>query len=113
MQIQQVLLNLVRNSIDALAESCGHVRHVTIRTRLAGEDQVQFSVSDTGPGLPAEAAASIFDLFFSTKPAGMGVGLSISRSIVEAHAGRLWLDPDSSAGATFHCRLPAAACVPQ
>jgi PAS domain S-box-containing protein len=113
MQIEQVLLNLVRNSIDALAGANGEIRRVTIRTRLAGADQVQFSVSDTGPGLAAGDAASVFDLFFSTKPAGMGVGLSISRSIIEAHAGRLWLDPDSTGGATFHCRLPAAACVPQ
>lgn len=108
-QIEQVLLNLVRNSIDAMAGSTSLMRQITIRTELSVGGQVRFSVADSGPGAPAHIAARLFDPFFTTKTGGMGLGLAISRSIVEAHTGRLWLDPDTKSGATFLCSLPIAA----
>ena len=103
-QIEQVLLNLVRNGIDAISE--GQPRQITVRTLRYSEDQVAFSVSDTGPGISARVADHLFDPFFTTKATGMGLGLSISRTIVEAHMGRLWWAPEATPGATFLCSLP-------
>lgn len=110
-QIEQVLLNLVRNGIEAMQQADSAERILRIRTRLH-EGAVLLSVKDSGPGVAADVAASIFDAFVSHKPGGMGIGLAISRSIAEAHQGRLWLaegdDPGAAApGALFHLSLPA------
>ncbi|HSW27009.1 MAG TPA: ATP-binding protein, partial [Burkholderiaceae bacterium] len=110
-QIEQVLLNLVRNGIEAMQQADSAERVLCIRTRLH-EGAVMLSVKDSGPGVAANVAASIFDAFVSHKPGGMGIGLAISRSIAEAHHGRLWLaegdDPGAaSPGALFHLSLPA------
>jgi PAS domain S-box-containing protein len=106
-QLQQVLLNLVINATDAMRGLNDRSRLLEIRT-ADGDGSVKIRVRDTGPGLPDSSVQRIFTPFFSTKPEGMGVGLSISRSIVEAHGGRLGLVSNSSDGATFELELPVA-----
>jgi PAS domain S-box-containing protein len=103
-QLQQVLVNLLLNAFDALKDVDGQ-KEVAIRSQLDGE-QVMVSVSDTGAGLPPEMADRLFETFFTTKPRGTGMGLSISRSIITAHAGRLWAEPNAPRGATFRFTLP-------
>ncbi|HET6521333.1 MAG TPA: ATP-binding protein, partial [Geminicoccaceae bacterium] len=105
-QIQQVVLNLVRNGVEALAQV--ERRELTLATAPAGPDAVEIAVSDTGPGLSQEVSGRLFQPFVSTKPGGMGLGLSICRSIVDAHGGRLWAASEPGAGTTFHLRLPVA-----
>jgi PAS domain S-box-containing protein len=105
-QLQQVLMNLMLNAIDAMKDANG-TRELVIKSRRAENDQVLVSVSDTGVGLPAQQAEQIFDAFFTTKPNGTGMGLSISRSIVDSHGGRLWAGDNSSRGTSFHFTLPA------
>ena len=102
-QLQQVLMNLMLNAIEAMKETGGVC---TIKSQRDGNDQVLISVSDTGVGLPAEKADQIFDAFFTTKTQGSGMGLAISRSIVESHGGRLWATPNEERGATFYFTLP-------
>jgi PAS domain S-box-containing protein len=104
-QLQQVLMNLILNGIQAMEESGGAI---TIKAQLLQDVQVQISVSDTGVGLPADEADHIFDAFFTTKPEGSGMGLAISRSIIESHGGRVWASANSGKGATFHFTLPLA-----
>ncbi|MDQ2695964.1 MAG: ATP-binding protein [Pseudomonadota bacterium] len=106
-QIQQVVLNLVRNALDALQEVPAGQRSLSIRTRPADGQEVEVTVIDTGPGLPAEAAAQLFQPFFTTKPHGMGLGLSLSRSIIESYGGRLWTTATSGRGSIFHFTVPA------
>jgi signal transduction histidine kinase/GAF domain-containing protein len=104
-QLQQVLMNLMLNAVDAMKESDGAGK-LTIKSRLNAGEQLLISVSDTGPGFPPGDAERIFDAFFTTKSQGTGMGLSISRSIIEAHGGRLWA-AGASGGATFQFTLPA------
>jgi len=104
-QLQQVLTNLILNGIDAMKEVEG-TREIAIRSRRTDEDQIMVSVSDTGVGLPPERAEQLFDTFFTTKPQGTGMGLSISRSIISAHGGRLWAEPNEPRGAVFRFTLP-------
>jgi signal transduction histidine kinase len=104
-QLQQVLLNLVLNAADAMRMVSARARVLEIRT-VRRNGGVTVSVHDTGPGLTESNVRRIFTPFFTTKPDGMGVGLSISRSIVEAHGGHLVLSSNSEEGATFEFDLP-------
>ena len=104
-QLQQVLMNLMINGIDAMKEVNG-ARELVVKSQTENE-QVLVSVSDSGVGLPAEQVDQIFDAFFTTKSHGTGMGLRISRSIVESHSGRLWAANNSPRGASFHLILPA------
>jgi PAS domain S-box-containing protein len=101
-QLQQVFMNLMLNGIEAMEDSGGEL---TVKSELQ-DGQVQFSVSDTGVGLPTEKMDQIFSAFFTTKPQGSGMGLAISRSIVESHGGQLWASANGGGGATFHFTLP-------
>ncbi len=102
-QIEQVLLNLVRNAIDAMASQGA----LTISTCIKeGGEWIQITVQDSGSGLDAEAMSHLFDPFYTTKAAGLGMGLSISRSIIESHGGRLWAESGTPGGALFHFSLP-------
>jgi two-component system sensor kinase FixL len=103
-QIQQVVLNLIRNALDAMAQS--DVRHLNISTQLAGDDMIEVTVADTGPGLLPEVSARLFQPFVSSKPQGMGIGLSISRSIIESHGGRIFAQPNRGGGTVFKFTLP-------
>lgn len=105
-QIEQVILNLVRNAIESMPDSDVGRRQVTIRTAASDSEHILVSVEDTGKGLQEEFAEQIFDPFFTTKPGGMGMGLSISRSIIESHGGRLWAGPAPGGGTLFQFTLP-------
>ena len=105
-QIEQVLLNLILNGIEAMADIEPGKRQLTIQTSST-DHGVEIAVCDTGNGLPDDVCENIFDSFFTTKPDGMGIGLSISRTIVEAHKGRIWLDRGVDCGATFRFTLPS------
>jgi PAS domain S-box-containing protein len=104
-QLQQVLMNLMLNGIEAMKETGGVL---TIKTGPGEGGEVLISVSDTGVGLPAGRADEVFNAFFTTKPQGSGMGLAISRSIVESHGGRLWATSNDGRGAMFHFTLPTA-----
>jgi PAS domain S-box-containing protein len=106
-QLQQVLMNLIMNGIDAMtAVEAGGTRELTITSQRTDDEQLLVSVSDTGVGLPPQRADQIFDAFFTTKEHGIGMGLSISRSIVESHGGRLWAADNTPRGASFYITLP-------
>ncbi len=105
-QIQQVALNLIRNAMDAMTEMSGG--ELSIRARKTDAHTVTISVADTGPGVSQETLERLFQPFYTTKANGMGVGLSICRTIVEAHGGRIWVENNPRAGATFHFTLPIA-----
>jgi C4-dicarboxylate-specific signal transduction histidine kinase len=105
-QMQQVMMNLIMNSIEAMKDTDG-TRQLLVRSRTTA-DTLTISVSDTGVGLPPEHRDQIFDAFFTTKADGTGMGLPISRSIVESLGGRLWADDGAVRGAGFHLTLPAA-----
>ncbi|MDE5439896.1 PAS domain S-box protein [Bradyrhizobium sp. CSA207] len=105
-QIQQVLVNLFRNALEAMAQSPRR-ELILINTPVA-DDMIEVEVSDTGSGFQDDVIPNLFQTFFTTKDTGMGVGLSISRSIIEAHGGRMWAESNASGGATFRFTLPAA-----
>jgi two-component system sensor kinase FixL len=105
-QIQQVLVNLFRNALEAMAYS--PQRELTVSNTPVADDMIEMAVSDTGSGFGEDVAQSLFQTFFTTKETGMGVGLSISRSIIEAHGGRMWAETNTAGGATFRLTLPAA-----
>ncbi|MDQ1409174.1 MAG: hypothetical protein QOJ41_909, partial [Acidobacteriaceae bacterium] len=107
-QLQQVFMNLILNAIDAVKDVDG-TRELAIKSEREENDHLLVSVSDTGIGLPPQHADQIFNAFFTTKPHGTGMGLRISRSIVESHGGRLWAADNSPRGASFHLTLPAKA----
>jgi C4-dicarboxylate-specific signal transduction histidine kinase len=104
-QLQQLMMNLIVNSIDAMKDVDG-TRELAIQSQRAENEQLQIIVSDTGLGLPPKQADQIFNAFFTTKLHGTGMGLSISRSIVESHGGRLWAAGNSPRGASFYFTLP-------
>lgn len=106
-QIEQVLVNLVRNGLEAMTNTEPTAREMLIRTFFNDKQQVQISVSDAGEGLPKDLnPEKVFEAFFTTKKEGMGMGLAISRSIIEAHGGRLWAERNPDRGTTFHFTLP-------
>lgn len=105
-QIQQVLVNLFRNSLEAMAQSPR--RELVVSNAKAADDMIEVEVSDTGSGFHDDVKANLFQTFFTTKETGMGIGLSISRSIIEAHGGRMWAESNPSGGAAFRFTLPAA-----
>jgi signal transduction histidine kinase len=107
-QLQQVFMNLMFNAVEAMKDSGGEL---TVKSQLQ-DGHLQFSVSDTGVGLPTEKMDQIFSAFFTSKPQGSGMGLAISRSIVESHGGRLWATANDGRGATFHFILPTEAAEP-
>ena len=102
-QIQQVLLNLMRNAVEAMQET--ERRDLSLTSRAVEEGMVEIAVADTGPGIAPEIAAQLFQPFVTSKQHGMGVGLSISRTIVEAHGGRLWTEPNPQGGTIFRMTL--------
>jgi signal transduction histidine kinase len=107
-QVQQVLVNLFVNAIDAM-KTAPAPRVLALRSARSSDGDALLSVSDTGVGLPTEGADHMFDAFFTTKSGGTGMGLSISRSIIEAHQGRLWPAPNAPRGAVFQFTLPIHA----
>jgi len=110
-QLQQVMMNLIMNGTDAMKDVEG-MRELAIKSQPADNEECLVSVSDTGVGLPAQQADQIFNAFFTTKPHGTGMGLSISRSIVESHGGRLWAGSNAPRGASFYFTLPSGLQVP-
>jgi len=111
-QLQQVILNLLMNAFDAMKETPSQEREVMVRAHVNGDGVVEISVRDHGIGFPTDKLAKIFDPFYTTKHDGLGMGLAISRSIVEAHGGRLWAGSNVDLGATFHFTLPAIDGAP-
>ena len=108
-QLQQVIINLVMNGIEAMQSVTDRPRELVIRSRQDETQQVLVSVTDCGVGISAENADRLFNAFFTTKSSGMGMGLSICRSIMEAHGGRLWATANVPHGATFQFTLPVDA----
>jgi len=106
-QIQQVLVNLFRNALEAMAHS--PQRELIASNAKVADDMIEVAIFDTGPGIPDDVMPNLFQTFYTTKETGMGVGLSISRSIIEAHGGRMWAEANRSGGATFRFTLPAAS----
>jgi PAS domain S-box-containing protein len=105
-QLQQVMLNLIMNAIEAMSRVADRPRELTITTCNSDGDQMVVTVEDSGPGLDPNAASRIFDPFYTTKPSGMGMGLSISRSIVQSHGGRLWAGTKEAPGTVFYFSVP-------
>lgn len=105
-QLEQVILNLFRNAIEAMSASDACPHELLVQTQLRSADEIELSVRDTGVGVAPEAAERIFEAFFTTKPGGLGMGLSISRTIIEAYGGRLWAKANADRGMTFGFNLP-------
>jgi len=105
-----VLINLIQNGIEAMSDLLQPDRQVTLTVRtLPDGGMAHVSVSDNGPGIDAEQARRIFSPFYTTKPGGIGMGLAVSRALVEAQGGQLWADPAAGPGATFHFTVPFAS----
>jgi signal transduction histidine kinase len=105
-QLQRIVLNLVMNATEAMSAVTGRARTLTSKTARHGADALCVAVRDAGSGLSLDGQDRLFEAFHTTKPHGMGLGLAISRSIVEAHGGQLWATPNDSPGATFQFTLP-------
>jgi signal transduction histidine kinase len=105
-QLQQVLMNLMLNGIEAMKDTGGHL---TVASKKTADDQLMISVSDSGAGIAPDRADRIFEAFFTTKPQGTGMGLSISRKIIESHGGRLWASANAVGGATFQFTLASSS----
>jgi signal transduction histidine kinase len=110
-QLQQVLLNLIRNGIEAMSAVADRTRILKISSQAAESGKALVSVEDTGAGIDEETAGRIFEPLFTTKANGMGMGLSICRSIVEAHRGRLWATPNHPRGTVFQFTVPFATAT--
>src|SRR6267378_6642016 len=107
-QLQQVILNLLRNASDAMSAVVDHPRLVLVKTERDEDDHVRLTVQDSGVGFDPHAADRLFEAFYTTKDHGMGIGLCVSRSIIESHHGRLWAAPNDGPGATFSFAIPSA-----
>jgi C4-dicarboxylate-specific signal transduction histidine kinase len=107
LQLQQVVLNLILNAVEAMSSVDGARRELSISTRRRGADELLVAVRDSGPGIDPEHLERVFDSFYTTKPSGIGLGLSICRSIIDAHGGRLWAATNEPRGAAFQFTLPA------
>ena len=105
-QLQQVMLNLILNAVEAMSGPSEAARELLIRTEQDAPGGVLVPVEDSGPGLKPDSLDRLFDAFSTTKPGGMGMGLSICRSIIEAHSGRMWATPNQPHGAAFQFTLP-------
>jgi signal transduction histidine kinase len=105
-QLQQVMLNLLRNATDAMTDVNDRPRHLLIKTELEGEGRVRLTVKDSGIGFGQDGVDQLFNAFYTTKSHGMGMGLSVSRSIIESHNGRLWAVPNDGPGVTFSFSIP-------
>jgi PAS domain S-box-containing protein len=112
-QLQQVTLNLLRNASDAMVSIEDRPRELLIRTRREGDARVRLSVQDAGAGVNPQDMERLFEAFYTTKSGGMGIGLSVSRSIIERHHGRLWADPNDGPGVTFSFSIPCVLQAPQ
>jgi signal transduction histidine kinase len=110
-QLQQVLINLIINAIEAMGGVSGGPRELTIVSGIDNANDLFVEVQDTGPGLDPEKLDRVFQSFYTTKPDGMGMGLAISRSIIEAHNGRLSAEPNKPRGAIFRLTLPGKDCL--
>jgi signal transduction histidine kinase len=108
-QLQQVILNLVLNASDAMSDVTDRPRELVIHTEPDEGDGVRLSIQDAGAGLEPREMDLLFEPFYTTKPGGMGIGLSVSRSIIESHNGRLWAAPNDGPGATFAFSIPGGA----
>jgi signal transduction histidine kinase len=108
-QIEQVILNLLHNAIEAMFSTSDHMRLLRVSSMRGAADTLQVTVKDSGPGMDAATLERIFDTFFTTRKNGMGLGLAISRSIVEAHGGKLWAESSTGSGATFHFTVSTTA----
>jgi signal transduction histidine kinase len=106
-ELQQVVLNLILNAVEAMSSVDDAPRELSISTGRREADEILVAVRDSGPGIDPDHRDRVFDSFYTTKPSGMGLGLSICRSIVEAHGGRLWVDANEPRGAVFQFTLPA------
>ena len=111
-QLQQVILNLLKNASDAMSAVNDRPRQLQIRTERGTDDQVRLTVQDAGVGLDPQAMDRLFQAFYTTKNGGMGIGLSVSRSIIERHHGRLWAEPNDGPGATFSFSIPRQGGAP-
>jgi signal transduction histidine kinase len=105
-QLQQVILNLLLNAAEAMSEVAVRARELTIRSAREGSDRVRMTVRDTGAGVDPQSMHKLFEAFYTTKRGGMGIGLSVSRSIIERHHGRLWVEPNDGPRATFALSIP-------
>jgi signal transduction histidine kinase len=112
-QLQQVVLNLIMNASEAMSGVEGRPRELVISTRPADAEKAQVLVEDSGPGIDAQEKERIFEAFYTNKTEGMGMGLSISRSIVENHGGKLWAEPNDGLGATFIFTIPIQTATAQ
>jgi len=108
-QVQQVIINLMINGIEAMTPVADRTRELVIRSRPHDGNQVLVTVEDAGIGIDAANIDQLYDAFFTTKPGGMGMGLSISRSIIQGHGGQLWATPNPTHGAAFHFSVPVMA----
>ena len=108
-ELQQVILNLVMNAIEAMSGLSDGPRELLIRSGTDESEQVVISVQDSGPGIDPENLDHLFEAFYTTKPQGLGMGLAISRSIIEAHGGRLWATANAPRGAVFQFTLPVGS----
>jgi signal transduction histidine kinase len=107
-EIEQVLLNLLRNSVDAMEQQPTTQRRIRVRTRQVEDAYVQFTVTDTGPGLSEDQMRRVFEPFYTSKQSGMGIGLSLCRTLASHHEGDLWPEPVPEGGLSMHLRLPVA-----
>ena len=108
---EQVIMNLIQNAFEAMEETSSDSHQLHITTSLADNDAVEVAVSDTGKGLQPETAKQMFNSFYTTKPQGMGIGLSLCRSIIEDHQGRIWATSNHDRGTTFRFTLPVRKTI--